>query len=223
MPPAHVIVVGNEKGGVGKTTISANLAAMAVANGHDTLLVDSDPRQQSAAKWSAMRRELHPEAKAVRCVTVTGRYMRTELEDLAARYGVIVVDTGAEDSPEVRAAAMVATVLVVPVQPEAVDLWTLPTMELIYEKAAQLNPTIRPVIVVNRIAHQLADSAPGEVRGWMEEHVPGLPCKSLIPLVGRAAYGRAFGEGLGVLEMPRRDPKAASEMIRLYNEVVPSA
>ena len=215
----RVIVVGNEKGGVGKTTIAANIAAMAAAAGHDVLLVDADPHQQSAAKWAARRAEAHPEAVAVRCVSVTGRGVQRQLEDLASRYAVVVVDTGAEDSPELRAAALVADVLVVPLQADNLDLWTLPTMETLYDRAKALNPKLRVVMVVNRIPYQLADTAPADVAAWMRDNVPALPCKRLVGLVGRTAYGRATGEGLGVAEMPRRDLKAVSELAKLGEEL----
>jgi chromosome partitioning protein len=49
-----VIVVANPKGGVGKTTLSTNVAGYYAARGHAVMLGDVD-RQQSARTWLAMR------------------------------------------------------------------------------------------------------------------------------------------------------------------------
>lgn len=215
-----ICVVGNEKGGVGKTTLAVNLAAMAALAGRDVLLADADPQQQSAARWAARRVELHPDAPPVRSVGIAGPTLRVELADLARRYGTVVVDTGAEDSPELRAAALVADVLVIPVQPDSFDVWTLPTMESLWERAKAMNPKLRLVLVVNRVPHQTAAATLAEVGDWIAENVPGLAGATLVPLVGRAAYGRASAEGMGVVEMPRRDTKASAEVEALYNAVL---
>jgi len=52
----QVIAVLNQKGGSGKTTIATHLARALQLDGHDILLVDSDP-QGSARDWAAVRED----------------------------------------------------------------------------------------------------------------------------------------------------------------------
>jgi chromosome partitioning protein len=49
-----VIVVANPKGGVGKTTLSTNLAGYLASRGHAVMLGDAD-RQQSSRTWLSLR------------------------------------------------------------------------------------------------------------------------------------------------------------------------
>jgi ABC-type cobalamin/Fe3+-siderophores transport system ATPase subunit len=66
-----IVTVGGEKGGSGKTTLAATLAAYHAVMGNDVLLVNADP-QQSASYWSEQRRFYHPDAKEIVCVSVRG-------------------------------------------------------------------------------------------------------------------------------------------------------
>ena len=212
----RIVLIGNEKGGCGKTTLAVSLAAMAATKGHDVLLVDADAGQRSASRWAERRKE-RAGAAELRCVGMSGGAMRADLSDLAKRYDVVVVDTGAGDSPELRAAATVAHVLVVPVQPDPLDLWTLPTIAAIQARARSLNPKLRCVVALNRVPHQAAASATGDVAAWIAEHIPEMSSARMVTIVGRAAYGRATGSGLCVEEAGA--DKAALEMTALYKEV----
>ena len=56
MPQASVIVVGNEKGGAGKSTIAIHTAVALLHGGARVATIDLDLRQQSMAHFFANRR-----------------------------------------------------------------------------------------------------------------------------------------------------------------------
>lgn len=96
-----LVLVANEKGGVGKTTIAVNLAAMCVLAGKETLLVDTD-KQESASAWAGVRHENEVEP-TVTCVAKTGK-VGYDLAKLKEKFDVVIVDAGGRDSIEMRQA-----------------------------------------------------------------------------------------------------------------------
>lgn len=64
-----IVVVANPKGGVGKSTLSTNVAGYFARQGHSVMLGDAD-RQQSSALWLRLR---PPEARPIQ----TWRFRRT--------------------------------------------------------------------------------------------------------------------------------------------------
>jgi chromosome partitioning protein len=221
---AKIILVGNEKGGSGKTTLATNLATMAVAKGYGTLLIDSDPGQRSTTLWAARRQENHPDAPQLFNIELAEpQTMTRTIRDLARHYDVVVIDTGATDSPPVRACATLADVLAIPLQSDNLDLWALPSIAATFRRAQELgNHKLRAQVVLNRLLHHTADRAPTEIASFIQANVPELPAAGLPVLVARAAYGRASSDGLGVGELKGRefDAKAAKEMEAAYAAVM---
>jgi chromosome partitioning protein len=108
------IVVGNVKGGVGKTTSSVYLAAAAAARGRGpVLLVDSDP-QGSSAEWL----EQSP-IDGVELIEAPSE--RTVIRALSNADGVVVVDTPPGDERIVRAALRRADAVVIPTRAGGVE------------------------------------------------------------------------------------------------------
>ncbi len=59
---AKTIAVVNQKGGVGKTTSTVNLAATVAAKGYNVLIVDIDPQGNATSGLGINKRELEKSA-----------------------------------------------------------------------------------------------------------------------------------------------------------------
>jgi chromosome partitioning protein len=83
----RIVAVANQKGGVGKTTTSVNLAASLAARGQRVLLVDVDP-QANATTGSGVDR--HGLAASIYDVLLEGAPIRTVIQTLpAVRYDLL--------------------------------------------------------------------------------------------------------------------------------------
>jgi chromosome partitioning protein len=110
-----LVVVGNQKGGVGKTTIAVHLAA-AWARRHRVLLVDADP-QEAATGWlgdaDTTVEVVQPKAQTT---------LAAFLEGQAPRYDAVIVDLPPGLDRPLRDAIRVADILVVPLSPSPVEV-----------------------------------------------------------------------------------------------------
>ncbi len=210
-----IVVIANEKGGTGKTTLATTLAILRAQSGKDVLLVDADP-QASAAEFTKVRED-EGITPGITCVSITGRAVSTEIRKLAPRYEDIIVDVGGRDSAGMRGAMIVAEVLVVPFLAGQFDLWGVESMDAILEDALALNPDMRRIAVLNKRDSNKRAGLAQEAADCFEE----IKNIDLSPAqIGyRVAYRRAAAEGKAVNEMGRCDQKAVAEAIALYKEV----
>lgn len=122
-----VLVMAQQKGGAGKTTLAAHLAVAAQLTGTRTVLFDTDPQQSLAQWWNAR------EAEAPTLAACTLAEFPARLAALrAAGYGLAVVDTPGAAVAAVGAVVALADLVLVPVRPSPTDLRALsPTLAML--------------------------------------------------------------------------------------------
>lgn len=204
---AVVITVAQQKGGTGKTTLAANLAA-ALAPARRVALLDIDP-QRSLARWHALRRARLHQAAALTFSDLSGWRLAAELDRLKAAHDVVLVDSPPQIDTDARLAVRGADLVLVPVQPSPPDVWAAEgTLAL---AAAERRPAR---LVLNRVPPA------GRLRQCVAASLGerGLPL--LRSAIGnRIGFAAAFAEGLGVTEAAPRS-RAATELRALLHELM---
>lgn len=218
-----IVLVGNEKGGTGKTTVAANLAAMCAYAGKETLLVDTD-RQESAADWAetrAMTRAEQGLAPDLTCVNKIGK-VGFDLEQLRSKFDVIVVDAGGRDSVELRQAMAVCDVMVIPIRPSQFDTWSVGKMaKLIQEVEEKVGEKISAKVVLNAVSTNPSVREAEEVRGYLTSDFHGVFDVLNTQIGDRISFRRAARDGMSVVDLSRSaaDQAAVDEMSRVFKEI----
>ena len=186
------IVLANQKGGVGKTTLAAHIAVAAERAGDGPcVLIDTDPQASLAAWWNG--REVETPAFA----PMTLKELASKLEALGqAGYSYAFIDTPPAITESIRAVVAQADFVLIPTRPSPHDLRAVGrTVELIL--AAQ-----RP------FAFAVTQAKPNsrltvQAMAALSEH--GVVAPAIVH--DRVDYAASMIDGRTVLEI---DPKGRS-------------
>ncbi len=193
---SRVITIAQQKGGAGKTTLAANLAA-ALAASRTVAVLDIDP-QGSLSRWHRLRagRQGVP---SIGFSDVSGWRLARELDRLRVGHDVLIVDSPPQLDTDAKLAIRAADLVVVPLQPSPPDLW-----------AAE--GTLALAAAERRACRILLNRAPasGKLRAGVEAEIAaaGYPVFSAT-LGNRTGFAAAFALGLGVTEAAARSTAAA--------------
>ncbi|MEL6425837.1 MAG: ParA family protein [Pseudomonadota bacterium] len=201
----HVILLTQQKGGAGKTTVLTSLAAERAGRGARVAVLDLDP-QRSTATWAKARaaRDLPP----VELVESAEWRARSDILDAAKGADWIFVDAPGSADSIGRAAMRAASLALVPCQPSAADVWaTGATLDHLRDLG------VAHAVVFNRVPPRgrVAEAAMAEAE---DLEAPILESR----LGARSAFAEAFMTGHGAGEM-RRAGKAAAEVAALAAEL----
>jgi chromosome partitioning protein len=205
---ARVITIAQQKGGAGKTTLAAQLAAVWAGQGRRLALLDIDP-QASLAAWAELRRARLGEAGlGFEFAALSGWRAADWIERHAVDADFVIVDSPPHAELEAKIAVRAAGLVLVPLQPSPLDLWsTSTTLKLAREEHRTV------LAVLNRVP----------ARSSLIETVAGELARDGVAVAtsrlgSRVAFAQAMAQGRGVSETAPAS-LAAAEITALAAEV----
>jgi chromosome partitioning protein len=205
-----VIAIGGEKGGVGKTCIAVNVAALLAGKGGRVLLLDTDSRP-NALSWLGERPDVLPK--------IHGAWEPQRVPTDLSGWDHVVIDAGAGDTEVLRHAMEIADLLVSPFKPAQFDIWKARAVSKRIAEARTFNRSLDAVAFVNCANPTIGRQDEGvmaraalklEMSAW---RVAEIIVRDLKAFVTTQQYG------IGVHEHGRRGAQATEDMWQLMSEL----
>ena len=182
-----VIVVANPKGGVGKSTLSSNIAGCWAAQGHAVMLGDLD-RQQSSRLWLSLR---SPDLPRIQGWDIDDEHLARPPKGTTH----VVIDTPAGlHGKKLDAAMKVADLVLVPLQASVFDIYA--TRDFITElHRRKRSDKVRLAVVGNRIKEHT------QATRHLEEFLTTLGIPVLTLLRDTQNYAHLAAHGLTLFDV----------------------
>lgn len=204
-----IVSVVNLKGGVGKSTVSQNMAVYFATEGVKVCIVDTDFEQQTSMKWVEQRGDRQPR---VPVFAISEKALSTNLSELKETYQLIVIDGTPALSTLASRILLESNLVIVPITPTGFDLWSFEKfLERYNDIKARRQDTLTAHLVLNR--YKKTSFHKGAEEAVKDFEIPVLNTR----LGDRMAYQECGVQGLGVTE--GKDKKAAEEITNLCEEV----
>jgi len=207
-----ITVVGNLKGGAGKSTVAFNLAVWLARHGERVTTFDLDPQRTLTDVADVRADEGYTPLFSI-------QYGGEELvDDIKSKSGEVIVDVGTANMDAVKAVVAIADRILIPVPPSQADVWSTQRFLTLVNKLSSADNPPEIMVFVNRADTHQAIRESDEAELALSE----LDGVHLIRsrLCQRTAYRRSFSEGLGVFE---RQPssKASKEFMAFAKLLYP--
>jgi chromosome partitioning protein len=203
-----VVALLSNKGGVGKTTLSVNIASAMHRLGK-ALLLDADP-QQSAYQWRALSdyADMVPVANASDDLVAS-------IAEYQDQHDYLLIDCPPSVQSEQTQAALVhSDWVIIPVLPSPLDLWASVKIEAEIDKAREMNPDLQAMLVINQLEPRTLLSQ--AIRNATAELTMRTAQTSIYR---RMVYRNTVLEGRSVFDAGAAGRAAAKELSELLKEI----
>ena len=206
-----IIGLLNQKGGVGKTTLSVSIAhELAIQSETDqVLVVDADP-QQSAITWSEVRESKLPFA----VIGMAKKSLHRDLPAIAKNYKHIIIDGPPRVTDLARSCVMASDIVLIPCTPSPYDIWASSETVELTQEASVYKEKLKSLFVINR---KIANTA---IARDVEEALKNFNIDVLeTTICQRVIFAEAAASGKTVFDL-EADGKAANEIRQLTTKLM---
>ena len=204
-----VIAFSNQKGGSGKSTLSANLAVLWSNSGYKVAVIDADP-QKRLTYWLSERKKYYgADDIGINSYNFDIRSLAEEVKKIKRKYDFIIIDSPPAITFETLQIIKASNGVFVPVQPSPLDLMaTLPFLQIAREEKK------KPLIILNRVMPRakLTDAMILRLR-----YSGAKIARSRIS--SKVIFAESFAVGRGVIDI-NVTSDAAKEIINVGNEIL---
>lgn len=202
-----IITIGNSKGGVGKSTLTCNLAVTAAKSGKKVVIVDADVQGSSLAF-----REIR-ETDDIGAVSITTPTIHKDVTRLNA--DLVFIDAGGRDSAAFRSAVVASDLFIIPILPSLYDFWATSDTCGILDEARSYKDIEARMLLNQYVSGTVLAREMDEALTEFADKAPLLQTR--IPR--QEVFKRSLVKGSGVQEA---DPKgkATQAINHLYQEIM---
>lgn len=202
---AKIVSIAQAKGGVGKSTLCANLS-VTLSQTAKVLMIDCDPPQHSLSAWFHVRDELYVETGLSLASAATAAQLASIIEKNKSSFDYILIDGAPHVNSLVRSMLLQSHLVLVPLAPSSVEIWSFSAFEELINEAKKHNKSLNSKIVWNRVRRRVKSSEEVIEKVAKESKISALKNK----ITFRVAYVDSFAEGCSVYEWS--DPVARAEI-----------
>ena len=204
-----VITIAHQKGGVGKSTISLNLA-VELSKKYKLKVIDLD-YQKSLTIFNSIRKD-----KNLTLLEIVSPNSKKELMNvLDNNEDLILVDSGGFDSDLNRIAMLGADLIITPVSDNLIEMYGLEAFKKILQDLQKIKP-LKSYVLFNKIEPRATKSLQ-ELKDYIKNNSDYFNLLNTF-IRRRADFAKSFELGKSVIEINKKS-KASKELNLLINDI----